>query len=501
MGSLVARHSACLYPRVAFLNGFCYMIKRPVIEALGYFDETNFGRGYGEENDYSLRAGKAGWQLAIADDTYVYHAHSRSYSDERRKELWKHATIALREKHGSQIINDGVEVCRFDRLLEGIRARSQVMVSRWQLIENGKDRWAGKRVLFVLPISEACGGGNVVLTEAQAMRQMGVDAQVVNLTRNKDGFDQGYPNNTIPINYVNETRCISELQRHYDVVIATWNASVYWLASSTCSAKPPVRGYYVQDFEPHFFPEGSAPFATAWNSYTCCADLVRITKTEWTRVTLRENVGVDCTLVGPSVNVDLFRPRKRHLPEWPARPLRVAAMIRPSTPYRAPILTLEVLGDLHRIHGEAIEITIFGCSAEDLLSTISSDLIHSGYRNAGVLTQEQMASLLNEIDIFVDFSSHQAMGLTAMEAMCCGAAVIVPQKGGALSFVSHEKNGIIVDTSLPEACLAALDQLVLDHGLRAQLQRQAIFDICRFFPENAAYNILSEMFRGSPRGQ
>ena len=31
------------------------------------------------------------------------------------------------------------------------------------------------------------------------------------------------------------------------------------------------------------------------------------------------------------------------------------------------------------------------------------------------------------IDVFADFSNYQAMGLTAMEAMCCGAAVIVPQ--------------------------------------------------------------------------
>ena len=34
-----------------------------------------------------LRARKAGWSLALADDVYVYHAQSRSYSDDKRKAL------------------------------------------------------------------------------------------------------------------------------------------------------------------------------------------------------------------------------------------------------------------------------------------------------------------------------------------------------------------------------------------------------------------------------
>jgi glycosyltransferase involved in cell wall biosynthesis len=89
------------------------------------------------------------------------------------------------------------------------------------------------------------------------------------------------------------------------------------------------------------------------------------------------------------------------------------------------------------------------------------------------------------------------MGLTAMEAMCCGAAVIVPQRGGARSFVKHEENGIIVDTESREACRAALERLVTDEELRTRLQRQAILDICQFFPEKAAYNILSAMFQES----
>jgi GT2 family glycosyltransferase len=197
MGPLVAERSGRLYPRIPFLNGFCLMIKRRLIEEIGYFDERAFGRGYGEENDYAMRARQAGWQLAIADDSYVYHHQSRSYSVERREELWKHAERELTEKYGRGTIDEGVAVCRYDRVMEGIRARSQVMAARKSLIENGRDQWSGKRVLFLLPIEAAGGGGNVVLDEAEAMLSMDVDVSILNLSRNQKGFEKAYPENEI----------------------------------------------------------------------------------------------------------------------------------------------------------------------------------------------------------------------------------------------------------------------------------------------------------------
>ncbi len=107
----LAEFSGRIYPPMPFLNGFCLLIRRQLIDAIGYFDEERFGAGYGEENDYVLRARKAGWQLALADDTYVYHARSRSYSHERRKQLSDRAGEALAAKHGAAIIDAGVRYC------------------------------------------------------------------------------------------------------------------------------------------------------------------------------------------------------------------------------------------------------------------------------------------------------------------------------------------------------------------------------------------------------
>jgi GT2 family glycosyltransferase len=63
--------------------GFCMYIRRDCLAAIGPFDAERFGRGYGEENDFCMRAGKAGWRNILAADVFVYHEGSVSFSDER----------------------------------------------------------------------------------------------------------------------------------------------------------------------------------------------------------------------------------------------------------------------------------------------------------------------------------------------------------------------------------------------------------------------------------
>lgn len=488
---LIAKESRRLYPTMPFLNGFCLLIKHKVLEQVGYFDEENFGDGYGEENDYCIRARQAGWKLAIADDVYVYHWHSRSYSNEKRKLLAKRADDILASKYDKIGIWRDCEYMRHDKVIVGIRARAGKAFERDEVRRKGRSLWEGKRVLFILPICDLGGGGNVIFQEARAMISMGVDARILNLSCYRPYFEKSYPNSQVPILYADE-KDIADIAMRFDAVIATHNSSVYWLQPISEKPDKPVLGYYIQDFEPYFYPESLKEFHTAVNSYDLFPGLVRLTKTEWNRNKVREHIGVDCQVVGPSVNVDLFHPRPSPCKEWPARPLRIIAMIRPSTPRRAPALTMEVLQNIQESHRSAVEIILFGEAPEspDFLA-----LPHDfEYRHLGVLSPGNLSALFNQADIFVDFSSFQAMGLTAMEAMACGCAVIVPEAGGAKSFAVHEKNSLIIDTSCADIRVNSLERLIIDTELRNRLKEQAIKDIVDYYPERAAYAILQALF-------
>ena len=57
--------------------GFCMLIKREVIEKVGYLDES-YGYAYFEDTDFSRRAQEAGYKCAMAKGCYVYHTEGRS---------------------------------------------------------------------------------------------------------------------------------------------------------------------------------------------------------------------------------------------------------------------------------------------------------------------------------------------------------------------------------------------------------------------------------------
>jgi O-antigen biosynthesis protein len=71
------------YPDLPTAVGFCMYIRRRLLREVGAFDSA-FGKGYGEENDFCMRARKAGWRNVLCDDTFVVHLGSRSFGNDKQ---------------------------------------------------------------------------------------------------------------------------------------------------------------------------------------------------------------------------------------------------------------------------------------------------------------------------------------------------------------------------------------------------------------------------------
>ena len=80
---LVRRNSDRILPSVPTGNGFCMYIKRACIHDVGTLDEEAFPRGYGEENDFCMRALRNGWSHVVDDSCYVFHERSASFGDSK----------------------------------------------------------------------------------------------------------------------------------------------------------------------------------------------------------------------------------------------------------------------------------------------------------------------------------------------------------------------------------------------------------------------------------
>ncbi len=96
--------------------GFCMAVNYDVVKKNGMFDPV-FGKGYGEENDWCLRAKSKGYRNVILPGLFVYHKHGGSFNSAEKQKLVENnlKIIAKRYPHYLPSVSDFI---RTDPLLE-----------------------------------------------------------------------------------------------------------------------------------------------------------------------------------------------------------------------------------------------------------------------------------------------------------------------------------------------------------------------------------------------
>ena len=70
-----------------WMRGFCFLIKRVVIDSIGGLDEA-YSPGYYDDCDFSVRAIKAGFRCVRAKASYVYHYRNVTHKHAFKKKQW-----------------------------------------------------------------------------------------------------------------------------------------------------------------------------------------------------------------------------------------------------------------------------------------------------------------------------------------------------------------------------------------------------------------------------
>jgi glycosyltransferase involved in cell wall biosynthesis len=148
-------------------NGFCLFIKREVFDQIGLFDEVLFPRGYGEENEFCMRAAEQGWMNVVSDKVFVSHEGSSSFGEEKL-ELTRIGLERVQAKFPTYaILNKRI----FDEEFHSFRSR---VFNR--LIGPVPKR----RILFIQPIS----GGGLPFTNDDLSKGISDDLEQLRLTLN-----------------------------------------------------------------------------------------------------------------------------------------------------------------------------------------------------------------------------------------------------------------------------------------------------------------------------
>lgn len=87
IGRLVSQNSGQFLPVSPTAHGFCAYFRGDMLAVIGGLDHEAFPRGYGEENDLSMRANYAGWLNIVDDRTIVLHERSASFGAQKQQLL------------------------------------------------------------------------------------------------------------------------------------------------------------------------------------------------------------------------------------------------------------------------------------------------------------------------------------------------------------------------------------------------------------------------------
>ena len=124
-------------------------------------------------------------------------------------------------------------------------------------------------------------------------------------------------------------------------------------------------------------------------------------------------------------------------------------------------------------------------------STVPHEVIHRPAR-------AELAQLYASCDLFVSASWREGLGLPPLEAMACGAPVVLTDSGGAREYARHQHNCLLVPPRVPQALAAAMVQVLTDSALAERLRRQGPITAGRFTWDRAIDLLESALTKASP---
>ena len=126
-----------------------------------------------------------------------------------------------------------------------------------------------------------------------------------------------------------------------------------------------------------------------------------------------------------------------------------------------------------------VELVIGGGSPEpeqrelDVLATmreiVETESMKDRVRIIGYVPDELLVPYYRRAALFALPSLFEPFGMTALEAMSCGTAVVASRLGGIRSVITSEENGLLVDPSDAAEFAAAMVRLLEDTELAARL--------------------------------
>ncbi|WP_273729824.1 glycosyltransferase family 4 protein [Leuconostoc mesenteroides] len=249
-----------------------------------------------------------------------------------------------------------------------------------------------------------------------------------------------------------------------DIVIAT-----AWTTAYTVNKLPSRKGtkvYFIQHDERIF---GPAEFVEP----TWLFDMKRIVVASWLKEMLQNELGVKAEVVKNFVNIEEF-----DISNSLTKRKHVVSMLNHNNPFKGTADGIEVLKKVHDKVPD-LEVKIFGTPQEP-------ENLPDYFSYTQNATSKQLKDLYNQSAIYL-FPSHiEGWGLTATEAMMCGAALVSSKNGGVNDFGINQQTALLSEVGDKEQMVKNVIELLQNTHKRIEISENG-YKLVRNFNRHSSF--------------
>ena len=244
-----------------------------------------------------------------------------------------------------------------------------------------------------------------------------------------------------------------------------WKTAYYLRASE----KESERGYFIQDFEPWFYPRGSH-YALAEETYRF--GFKAVTAGAWLSELVKNDYGMKSMHIGFSPDWSIYGKRKASKSE---ETKNVFFYARPPTPRRDFELGLLALQRITQLRPE-IEVVFAGWD----LSTFKIPFRH---KSLGILKEEALPDIYAQVDLALVISATN-MSLLPVDLMACEVPVVSNRTPG-VAWLLNDSNCYLCELTVESMASTMLE--VLDNPMETKKRvAQGLKDISQVTWEGEA---------------
>jgi glycosyltransferase involved in cell wall biosynthesis len=180
----------------------------------------------------------------------------------------------------------------------------------------------------------------------------------------------------------------------------------------------------------------------------------------------------------------------------------VVGIVGQLTPRKGQLELIEAFAELSRAVPDAILLVVgepLFNRDEEYAESLARAADRSGVagRIQFLGAREDVPAIMRALDLLVVNSSAEPFGLTVIEAMASGTAVLATAVDGINEIVRHGENGWLVTAQDRRSLVEALFALVRDRQLRERLGQEGQRDALRRFTKGQFLNRIQAAYRGA----